>query len=479
MNKVNTKNVNLSNLTSDSSLRNDFKYSIYKIEHKGTIGVSELFDVISLPTIDVEELETFKYCQIGDVNNNGDVFPVTINLNEEDLSLVDYYKKIRKGDICKPQKGDILISKVRPYLKKFVFIDENNEDIYFTSAFICLRPKYKPLVLYYMLRNYLFSFLNSVSRQGKGYPTLTNDDIKALKIEKSFLEKAYKFDKETFILKKHNEIKTLQKGLRNKLLIVNDVFSSYFKFDKADYLKIQKGWTFGTQNSSPATLRTNNVSFSSLPYSFNVRLSCRSQNQVIKEINEKIKNGAFIKVKNILTEPIHRGSSPSYSEDGIPVIKIAHLKSEEINKDFTQFVETANDRSKIRKGDILLASTGKPSIGKIDLVKDDDLCVVDGHVSIIRIDPEKYNRQFFVYLFRSIYGYAQLERDVVGCTNQVELYPDDIGEFLIPEIDLDSQNAIVSSIDKENEHQNSIISDIDSVRSEIDNCIYSFFERND
>jgi len=47
--------------------------------------------------------------------------------------------------------------------------------------------------------------------------------------------------------------------------------------------------------------------------------------------------------------------------------------------------------------------------------------VVDGHVSIVRIDPEKYNSLFFVYFFRSILGYFQFERDFTGATNQIEL----------------------------------------------------------
>ncbi len=474
---MNTRNVALSSLVTDTSLRNDFKYTDYKASHPGDINVSEFFDVVSLPSVDVSSLEPFNYCQIGDVDNNGDVFPVFIDFDNPDLALNDYYKKISKGDICKPEIGDILISKVRPYLKKFVYIDETKKDIYFTSAFICLRPKFKPLVVYYMLRNYLFSFLNSVSRQGKGYPTLTNDDIQGLKINKQFLDKALSFSGDDIIEKIHGEVKIKQASLKNKLIIINDVFSKFFAFDKEDYLKIQKGLTFGTQNSSPASLRTNVVKFSSLTINLNCRLSCRSQNPVIKEINDKIKNGKFIKVKDVISEPIHRGSAPDYTEEGIPVIKTAHLKSEEINKEFTQFVESGNERSNVRKFDILIASTGKPSIGKIDMVKDDDDYVVDGHVSIIRVDPEKYDRQFFVYLFRSIYGYAQIERDVVGCTNQVELYPDDIGEFLIPDLTLPEQADVVSEINKEIENQNELINQISDLRAKIDNVIFDYFEK--
>lgn len=470
------KNVAFDKLGSESSLRNDIKYLKYILDEQGDTYISDLFEVVSLPSIKVDELGPFKYCQIGDVSGDGDIFPVDIDLENQDMSLIDYYKKIQKGDICKPQKGDILISKVRPYLKKFVFIDDSKKDIYFTSAFICLRPKIKPLFTYYVVRNYLFSFLNSASRQGKGYPTLTPDDIRMLKIKKDFINKFRSFTADDIIEEKHDSIKQIQSKTKNKLLIINDVFSSKFSFDSNDYLRILKGLTFGTQNANKAKICVNKVSFNDLMVNYNLRVSYRSQNPVICEIDKKIKESKFLQVKDILSEPVHRGSTPDYTEDGtIPVIKTAHLKSDEINKEFSQFVSSKTTRSEVKKGDILLASTGKPSIGKIDIINDDNEYVSDSHLSIIRIDETKYNKQFFVYLFRSVYGYAQIERDVVGCTNQVELYPFDIENFLIPDISLDEQKSIVDSINTEFDEQNKVLSRIQTIRTEIDKVIFDYF----
>lgn len=473
-----SKTVSVASLGNDYSLRNDYKYLKYFLNEKGDVYFSELFDVVNLSSVDISCLDAFKYCQIGDVNNSGDIFPVDIDFGNQDLSLVDYYKKINNGDICKPKKGDILISKVRPYLKKFVFIDDSNDEVYFTTAFICLRPKFKPLTAYYIIRNYLFSLLNSVSRQGKGYPTLSPEDIKNLKINSFFIKKLASFKDDSFIEKKHNQIKFEQKNLKNKLLIINDVFSSSFGFSADDYLKIQKGLTFGTQNSNKPKIVTNLVNFSSLSINYNLRDSYRSQNPIINEIDSKIRSEKFLKVKDVLLEPVHRGSAPDYADAGIPVIKTAHLKSEEISKEFSQFVLSKTIRSEVKKGDILLASTGKPSIGKIDLIKDDDDYVCDGHVSIIRIDEKKYSREFFTYLFRSVYGYSQIERDVVGCTNQVELYPIDIENFLLPDISIDSQRKIVFSINEKMEQQDNFARKIDSIRKEIDKTIFTYFESN-
>jgi len=105
-----------------------------------------------------------------------------------------------------------------------------------------------------------------------------------------------------------------------------------------------------------------------------------------------------------------------------------------------------NKKAQLRNGDIVMASTGKVSLGKVDLVEFEDDAIADGHISIIRIDDTKYNKQFFVYFFRSILGAFQIERDFTGATNQIDLYPGQIEAFLIPDIPLSKQAKIVEEI---------------------------------
>ncbi|MDR3275582.1 MAG: hypothetical protein LBS81_06540 [Endomicrobium sp.] len=110
-----------------------------------------------------------------------------------------------------------------------------------------------------------------------------------------------------------------------------------------------------------------------------------------------------------LKEPIHRGASPNYTPDGeISVVKTGHLKNgfiefsqeEFVNRDFYNHSE----RSQIQINDILLASTGKVSLGKVDVVETGEYLCADGHLSIIRIQENNYNPLFFMYFFRSILG---------------------------------------------------------------------------
>ena len=97
--------------------------------------------------------------------------------------------------------------------------------------------------------------------------------------------------------------------------------------------------------------------------------------------------------------------------------------------------------------------------------------VADSHVSIIRMDDKKYSRQFFTYFFRSILGYFQIERDFTGATNQIELYADEISNFQIPNISLETQQKIVDEVKAELDKQEVIKSKIESERNKIDEII--------
>jgi type I restriction enzyme S subunit len=183
-----------------------------------------------------------------------------------------------------------------------------------------------------------------------------------------------------------------------------------------------------------------------------------------------------LQVKDILLEAVHRGASPKYNPDGdIPVVKTGHLKNGYIEISQDEFVDSAfynsSTRAQVKQGDILIASTGKVSLGKIDLLEEDQNLVADGHISIVRIDDKKYSCQFFNYFFRNILGYFQIERDFTGATNQIELYADEISNFQIPNISLKAQQKIVDEIKVELDKQKEIKSKIESERNKIDKII--------
>jgi len=258
--------------------------------------------------------------------------------------------------------------------------------------------------------------------------------------------------------------------------VINEIFSKEFNLDIDLYNEFGKGMTAGTQNAKDKILRVFKTDFKELSKSNILRFSTKYHNPPTKKLMGILFNMNKLHVKDILIEDIHRGTAPDYDNDGeIPVIKTGHLKNEYIEISTEEFVNenfyNNTKKSVVKENDILLTSTGKVSLGKIDLLETDDKLVVDGHISIIRIDEKKYNKIFFVYFFRYVLGYFQVERDYTGSTNQIDLYPNEISQFLIPDITLKKQETIVKKIKNVLTEQNKIKKQIETEREKIDNII--------
>lgn len=104
----------------------------------------------------------------------------------------------------------------------------------------------------------------------------------------------------------------------------------------------------------------------------------------------------------------------------------------------------------LRKGDILIASTGYVSMGKVDIYEREEPAMADGHISILRVKSE-YDPYFIVYYLRSYFGQVQFDKWWSGSSGQIHVYEQDLGEFLIPEsseegIPLEKQKGIAQKI---------------------------------
>jgi len=440
---------------------------------------NDLFSFSFENKVDVTKLEDdFLYSEIGNVSKEGDVEPVKLNFNERKEGEENYYKKIEKGDIIKAKENEILLSKVRPNLKKYIFINKDNKDYFYTSAFVHLVPKELNKILYYSFRTIFYENLIAISRQGKGYPTLKEDDFLYLKFDKKVIDKlsAKQYQIVAQIEPIEKKIKKLKSQITPVQDIINRVFAREFKFDENLYNEFGKGMTAGTQAAQNRTLRAFETDFSGLSRSSILRFSTRYHNPPTRKLMDFIDEIETIQIKEVIIEPIHRGASPKYNKNGdVPVVKTGHLKNGYIEISQEEFVDTefynASKNSQVKENDILIASTGKVSLGKIDLVKTKQNLIADGHVSIIRIDDKKYNRLFFVYFFRSILGFFQIERDFTGATNQIELYADEIANFQIPSIPLLNQQRIVNEIKTELDKQEEMKQKIESERTKIDEII--------
>jgi type I restriction enzyme S subunit len=325
---------------------------------------------------------------------------------------------------------------------------------------------------------FLAFYLNTVTNYyvsiASGNPKLMNNVFEEIKLptidlatQKNILDKIEPLE---------IEIQELLNSEIKPLSIINQVFGEEFGFDWEFYKLFGKGMTAGTQQSDVKEKLIYKVAFSQIQKSSIVRVSSRFHNPKTQFLNTILFSKPSIKVKNIVSEKVHRGASPNYDADGeIPVIKTAHLKNGYVNISENEFVSydtyTKSERSQIFINDVLVASTGKVSLGRVDLVEIEQELVADGHISIIRVDNRKYNCQFLTYFLRSILGVFQIERDYTGATNQIELYSSEIENFDIPDFSLDKQAEIVMKIKTQIDAQNVIDQQIEQKQEAISKII--------
>ena len=228
-------NVEFQRMALEPSLRNDSNFiSFENAVVNRFYKFKELFEIVNDHKVPLENLDDdFYYVEIGNADKLGNVFPVKLNFNNRQLEDEDYYKKIEKGNIIKVQKGDIIISKVRPYLKKILLIDDDKSKYYYTSAFIHIRPKKMGKIMYYCMRTLFFKNLIAISRQGKGYPTLNEKDLLSMKFDASIIDLLLK--KEQELLQKieqiESEILQLERTRKPESQLINDIFKQEFSLN--------------------------------------------------------------------------------------------------------------------------------------------------------------------------------------------------------------------------------------------------------
>lgn len=469
-------NISISEIGRDKLLRCNYRTIIYKNEivkiekeYNDTIRLKNIFNVISGYAFESKDYveEGIPIVRIGDLNNYLLDYDNMIKVSQ------DFYEDDKyKNYIVK--ENDILISLTGDGNLKCLNFNEDKE-LLLNQRVAILRAKSNINTNFYfwLLKSNFVKKQFAYYSNGKSQLNISPFDLANIKIpviEEKNQEIAMK--KISPIIMKINDLNSKSKKINQ---IINNVFSKEFEYDKNLINEVRKGMTYGTQSSTNNKLSIFYNNIGKLEGN-KIRLSARANSPIIHEIYKVLDKYGTINLKDVVYENIHRGKSPKYDKNGsIPVIKTAHITNNGISNEYEEFVNedfyNKKSDSQVKKGDILLASTGKPSIGKIDIFEDDYQSIPDGHISIIRINPEKYNRKFFVYYIRSVLGYMQIEKDYVGCTNQIELYPEEIGKILLPDITLKRQEEIVEKIDEKIKEQNEIKNQIIKEQEEIEKIL--------
>ncbi|WP_205773628.1 hypothetical protein [Aggregatibacter actinomycetemcomitans] len=456
----------LSAFCSEKSLRCDYKHaSSFEVSYKEFYSYKDLFDFVSYKKIELAKLDSFQYAEISNVNKLGEVEPITLSFSNRQEENENLFKKIEKGDIIKPISGDVLISKIRPYLNKNILIE--NGDVYFTKAFIHIRPKINSELFYILLRTIFFNQLNTVSRQGKGYPTLKEDDLKSIRFPKDIIDKTLSLENELLsrIKPLKGEIVQLKNSKVSTIDIINQVFSEEFCFDWQKFENLKAKNVFKLKSSD----FSNNI---------DCRMGIRFHNlagEYLQFFLSKISNK---KIKDFLAEPIALGASVSpidYDEDGENYyIAMSNIKNwafdNENCKKVSDVYSQLNQNKVVRKNDILLARSGEGTIGKVALIEDDEInAVFADFTQRIRLDG--FDPLCAYYYFRSDFFQYLIHTHKKGLGNNTNIFPSQIQELPMPNWNKEKQSEVVKKIKVELEKQQLIELQIEEKQKEIGNLI--------
>jgi type I restriction enzyme M protein len=87
---------------------------------------------------------------------------------------------------------------------------------------------------------------------------------------------------------------------------------------------------------------------------------------------------------------------------------------------------------KVKRGDVLLSSTGTGTLGKAAVYEASGPAVADGHVTIIRTDPRVIAPRYLADYLRVGFGREQIERLFTGSTGLIELTPQQVETIRVP-----------------------------------------------
>jgi type I restriction enzyme M protein len=131
----------------------------------------------------------------------------------------------------------------------------------------------------------------------------------------------------------------------------------------------------------------------------------------------------------------------------LPVINSKHVNRGEVRLDEDNRAATFDDRTPlIQLGDVLMNGTGVGTIGRSAPYLHQTPAVPDNHVTILRPKPGVDPVYLSVFL-NSIAGQIQVEQWQRGSSGQIELYPDDIAQFLVWVAPTATQRSVKQAIE--------------------------------
>ncbi len=159
---------------------------------------------------------------------------------------------------------------------------------------------------------------------------------------------------------------------------------------------------------------------------------------------------------------VSRGATPNYDDDGeYKVMNQAVFSTGKLNHKVVRYSSYMKAESHIKKGDLLIASTGGGILGKLYFFDDEDKgFFADTHVTVVRSDKGSFYVKFLFYLLS--YQFDMINTCMAkGSTNQTELQRDSLLSYELAIPSLEEQQAIIAFLDEKCAKIDAAIANID------------------
>lgn len=152
---------------------------------------------------------------------------------------------------------------------------------------------------------------------------------------------------------------------------------------------------------------------------------------------------------------IKRGKSPKYATTSNTIILNQKcVRWHNIDTQYAKFVDadwiqTVDKDCFTRENDILINSTGEGTIGRAAIIeKSLEGLLYDSHILLLRLNTEKIDPKYFMFVFNSKYGQEQVDNvKSAKTTKQTELGIDNLKKIQFPIPPLDVQKKIVVKLE--------------------------------
>lgn len=166
-----------------------------------------------------------------------------------------------------------------------------------------------------------------------------------------------------------------------------------------------------------------------------------------------------------------RGRQPDYAEYGLPVVNSKHVLRGQVRLDEdNRNASFGDDDLLIHQGDVLMNGTGVGTIGRCAPYLHDQASIPDNHVTVLR--PKKGLDAVYLSVFlNSMAGQWQVEQRLRGSSGQIELYPNDIGQFRVWVAPVAVQTKIRKSVETSHEQRQRASALLDAAKRAVEIAI--------